>query len=73
MELLYRLTSLLLTETEQRVLIAVSIRDWHVCECGSETLQDLLLSLLGEEKLHVATDLVVSSLIDSNEVAPFVG
>lgn len=73
MELLGLLTSLLLTEAEQGVLVASGISHRHVSERCCETLEDLLLSLLSEEKLHVATDLVVSARIDSNEVAPFLG
>jgi len=73
MQLLGLLSSLLLTEAKQGILVARRVRDRHVGESGCKTFKDLLLPFLSEEKLHVATDLVVSSLIDSNEVAPFFG
>lgn len=72
-ELLNRFARLLLAETEQGVLVAVRVRHRHVGESGGEALQNLLLPLFGEEKLHVAADLVVGALIDSNEVAPLFG
>jgi len=61
----------LLTETEQRVLVIIGVRDWHVCESSGETFKDLLLFLFNQEQLHVAANGIVSTLIDTNQVAPF--
>lgn len=61
----------LLAEAEQGVLVLGGISHWHVSECGGKTLQDLLLPLLDEEKLHMGADLLVLTLIDSNKIAPF--
>lgn len=71
MELLSTFSSLLLTEAENVVFVVSSVGDWHVGEAGSETLEDLLLSLLGEEKLHVTADALVGTLVDTNQIAPF--
>lgn len=71
MELLSTFSSLLLTEAENVVFIVSSISDWHVGEAGSETLENLLLSLLGEEKLHVTADALIGTLVDTNQIAPF--
>jgi len=59
-------TSFLLAEAEQGVLVLRRICDWHICESGCETLEDLLLSLFDEEKLHVAANGLVGSLVDTN-------
>lgn len=72
MKLLYRFTGLLLTEAEQAVLITIRIGHWHICESGCKAFQNLLLPFFCEEKLHVAANLVVGSLVDTNEVAPLV-
>jgi hypothetical protein len=61
--------SFLLTEAEQRVLIIIGIRDWHVSESCGETLKNLLLFLFNQEQLHVAANGIVSTLIDTNQVA----
>lgn len=61
----------LLTEAEQRVLVIIGVRDWHVGESSGETLKDLLLFLFNQEQLHVAANGIVSTLIDTNQVAPF--
>jgi len=66
-------TSLLLAEAEQGVLVLGCICDWHISESGGETLKNLLLSLFDEEKLHVAANGLISSLVDTNQVAPFPG
>ena len=66
-------TSFLLAEAEQGVLVLSGIGDWHVGESGCETLKDLLLSLFDEEKLHVAANGLIGSLIDTDQVAPFLG
>ena len=71
MELLSTFSSLLLTEAENVVFVVSSISDWHVGEAGSETLEDLLLSLLGEEELHVTADALIGTLVDTNQIAPF--
>lgn len=73
MKLLSIFSSLLLTETEEGVLVVCLISDWHVSESGCKSLQNLLLSLFCEEKLHVAADGIVGSLIDTNKIAPFGG
>lgn len=73
MEFLGVFSSFLLTETEERVLMLGSISDWHVSETSGITLKDLLLSFFNEEKLHVSTDSLIGSLINTNEVAPFSG
>jgi len=49
------------------------VRDWHVGETGRETLQNLLLSLIDEEELHVAADCIGGSLVYSDKIAPFFG
>jgi hypothetical protein len=72
-ELLSCLTSLLFTEAEDVVLVVGGVGHWHVGEASGETLEDLLLSFLGQEKLHVAADGLIGSLVDTNEVAPFLG
>ena len=67
------LASFLLAEAEQGVLVLGGVRDWHIGESGRETLEDLLLSLLDEEELHVAANGLIGSLVDTNQVAPFLG
>ena len=61
----------LLTEAEQRILVIIGVRDWHVSESCGETLKNLLLFLFNQEQLHVAANGIVSTLIDTNQVAPF--
>jgi len=56
-ELLGGLTGLLLTEAKEVVFVARYIRDWDVGEASSKTTQNLLLSSIDEEELHVAADL----------------
>lgn len=73
MEFLGVFSCLLLTEAEKRILVFGGIGHGHVCESGSESLENLLLSLLDEEKLHMGTNLLVLPLIDSDEIAPFAG
>lgn len=70
-ELLSCLTGLLFTEAEDVVLVVSGIGHWHVGKASGETLEDLLLSFLGEEKLHVAANGLIGSLVDTNEVTPF--
>lgn len=72
MKLLGVLAVFFLAEAEEGVLIASVVADGHVSEGGGKTLEDLLLSLLHEEELHVAADLIVGSLVDSNQEAPLV-
>jgi hypothetical protein len=69
-QLLGALSVFLLAEAEKRVLIACVITHRDVGEASSKSLQNLLLSFLDEEELHVTADGVISSLVDSNEVAP---
>lgn len=71
MELLGILVGLLLAEAEQGVLVVASISDWHVSESGSETFKNLLLFLFNQKQLHVAANSICSSLIDTNQIAPF--
>jgi hypothetical protein len=71
-KLLSAFSILLLAEAEEGVPVACDIADRHICESSSETLENLLLSLLDEEELHVAANLVVSSRVDANKVAPLV-
>jgi hypothetical protein len=66
-------TRFLLAEAEEGVLVLGGICDWHISESGSETLENLLLSLFDEEKLHVAANGLIGSLVDTNQVAPFSG
>lgn len=70
-ELLGAFSSFLLTEAEHIVLVISGICHRHVGEARSKTFEDLLLSLLCEEKLHVTANFLVGSLINTNEVAPF--
>jgi hypothetical protein len=70
-EFLGRFTSFLLTKAENVVLVIGCVGHWHISETGGKTFKDLLLSFLSEEKLHVAANGLVSSLVDTNEVAPF--
>ena len=72
MKFLDRFTGFLFTETEQTVFVTCIITYRYVGESGGKTLQNLLLSFLGEKKLHVATNLVIRSLINANQVTPFV-
>jgi hypothetical protein len=72
MELLSVLSSLFLAEAEERILVISRISHRHVSESGCKTLQDLLLSLFGKEKLHMTADGVVGTLVDTNQVAPFI-
>jgi len=72
MQFLCGLACFLLTETEQGVLVTGCISDWHISECGSESLQNLLLSFVNKEQLHVTANSAICSLIDSNEIAPLV-
>jgi hypothetical protein len=65
-ELLCIFTSFLLTEAEDVVLVISSVSHWHISETGGETFKDLLLSFLCEEKLHVAANLLISALVDTN-------
>ena len=60
----------LFTEAEQGVLVIIGVSHWHVSESGGKTLKNLLLFLFNQEQLHVATDSIVGSLIDTNQVAP---
>jgi len=72
-ELLCSFSCFLLTEAENIVLVVSSISDWHVSKASCETLKNLLLSFLSEEKLHVAADALIGTLIDTNQIAPFCG
>lgn len=65
-KLLSIVASLLLAEAENVVLVVSSVGHWHVGEASSETLKDLLLSLLDEEQLHVAANCLICSLVDTN-------
>ena len=71
MKLLSIIISFLLTEAEERVLIVVGISDWHVSEASGKTLQNLLLFLFNQKQLHVATNSIVGTLVDTNQIAPF--
>jgi hypothetical protein len=71
MKFLSILTSFLLAEAEERVFVIVGVSDWHISETSSETFKHLLLLFLSEEKLHVAANGVVGSLVNTNEIAPF--
>jgi hypothetical protein len=65
-EFLGLFSSLLFTEAEDVVFVVSSICDRHVGETSCKTFKNLLLSLLGEEQLHVAADCLISSLINTN-------
>jgi hypothetical protein len=72
MKFLSVFTSFLLTETKEWVLVLAIIGDWHVSEAGCEALKDLLQPLVHEEKLHMAANLAISSLINSYQITPFI-
>lgn len=71
MKFLSVLVGLLLAEAEEGVLVIVSISDWHVGESSGKTFKNLLLFLFNQEQLHVAANGIGSTLIDTNQIAPF--
>jgi hypothetical protein len=71
MKFLSVLIGFLLAETEQRILVIISVSDWHVSESGSETTKNLLLFLLNQKQLHVTANCIVGTLIDTNQITPF--
>jgi hypothetical protein len=70
MKFLSVFSSFFFTEAIEGIFVCSLIRDWHVGEAGCKTLKDLLLSLFNKEKLHVTTNSIVCSLINSYKIAP---
>jgi hypothetical protein len=65
------LRSLLLTESEDTILVSSDICDLNISEASCETFKDLHLTLLSVVKLHPGIDVLLVRRVKADKVAPF--